>query len=638
MQTLKKTAIIFFLSLVEVFLIITIQKTPAIINYMQSALKLSVHSSFIWMPLSIFITVNFFIIWKLLTDIPQIGKFITACVDKFKNIVEILCAKQRRTLCWSAFLLGFLICLAYMVFVTKCTYVDPDTETYIFQARLFAMGKTYAPSPADFRFIPAKHLNYIHGKVYELFPIGNASFLALGEYFNIPWIIPPLLSGILIVFMFLIMDSFASRKAALLTGFLILISPSFYAIGGAWWSENPSRCLLAVSLYFFLKFVRPNSKEEPEPASGFSFLEIIIAGLCWGIAFNTRPGSALVFAGIFTMFWLYFLVTKPVKKRLFVRGMLFLAVGLFGIALYLSVNNYYTGDPYKTPHDVEQKYTTFGFGIKAEGMNPDLSKTYDIPLKGLAYEHTLPRAFKRLIKNILPTVGMNIVGWGFPENIYGFNFITLILAYVFIIFQLIKYKDSLDIILSATFVGLLAFQLFYFYDNSIWNSLAVGARYYNEAIIIGLIPLLAKGILSSKPYFQKVAKRVNFKKNSLQVGVILLLFINWSFFTLTQINYGFKPAFWDLRQQVSQMKLDKAVIFIKSDQLPLGDRPYTEFGQGKVVYFKLFGARSPWVLDQKDPDKPDDWREFYPKYFKGRTPFLWEGNKLIRLDVEDSIP
>ncbi len=624
---------VILLALIEAFLIFAIQKTPAIVGYIQDALNFSVHSSLIWIPLSILITINFFVIWKFITDIPEIGELITAGVDKFKNIVERLCARKRSALCWSAFLLGFSICLAYMVFVSKCTYVDPDTETYLFQARLFTMGKTYTPSPPDMRFIPARHLNYVNGKVYQLFPIGNASVLAFGEYLNAPWLIPPILSGILMVFMFLIMDSFVSRKAALLTAFLILVSPSFYAIGGAWWSENTSRCLLAAALYFFLKGVKPAAGKTTQTNTGLSFAGMIIAGLCWGFAFNTRPGSAVAFAGVFAVFWFYYFLKAQAKKRVFLNGILLFVVSLTGIALYLAVNHYYTGNYFKTPHDVEQKYTTFGLGIKAEGMNPDLSKTYDTPIKGLAYNHTLPQAFKRLIKNILPTVGMNIVGWGFPENIYGFNFITVGLAYFFIIFQLIKFKDSLDILLGTTFVGMLAFQLFYFYDNSIWNSLAVGARYYNEAIIIGLIPLLARGIISSKPYFQKMADRVNFKNNSFQFGVILLLILNWSFFALAQINYGYKSAFWDLKQQVAKMQSDKAVVFIKSEQLPLGNIPYTKFGQGKVVYFKLFGAKSPWVLDQKDPDKPDDWREFYPKYFKGRTPFLWEANKLIRLDV-----
>ncbi len=603
------------LILIQAALLAGLINTPAICGYIQNTLGLPFHSAFIWLPLSILATVDFLFIFKYLAQIKPVGKCICANVERFGRIVNKLCASKKLVLCAGIFLLAFIICLAHMHYLTKYTYIDPDTQSYIFQARLFTMGKVYTQSPPNIRFIPCRPLNSMDGRVYHFNPPGAAFFLALGEYFNIPWIIPLILSGITALLIFLMMDSFVNRRAALLAVLLLLASPSFYAIGGAWWSENVSRLFLLISFYLFLKAIYNLSPQNA-----------LLSGICWSVAFNTRPMPGAVFGAVFVGWGIYSIIVSKDKKKLGLTAAAMFLGSLSGVLFFFYINHFYTGNMFMAAHDVEQKGAALGFGLKGEGVNP----------ANLAYpiDYTPLVALKRTIKNVLPTVGINIAGWGLPENIYGFNFITAILAYVFIIYQVIKSKDRFSIILFLTFLVSVLFLFFFAYDPSVWHTLAVGARYYNESIIIGLIPLLAMGIISSRSYFEKISNKFNFPKYSLQFGLIILLAINVGLFTYAQFNYGYGARFWDLRQAVKEKRLKNAVVFVYNTGIPIGDLPYKEFGEGDVVYFRLFRKNSAWTLDQKDPSKDDDWREFYRKYFTDRMPYLWDRGKLVELDEQ----
>src|SRR5262245_13707109 len=92
-------------------------------------------------------------------------------------------------------ILATALCLILSKIYFNSSYFEPDGVSYLFQAKLFAQGRLYAPAPPENGFSPSPHINIDNGKWYSIYPFGHALILTPGVWLGIPLLIPSLLTG-----------------------------------------------------------------------------------------------------------------------------------------------------------------------------------------------------------------------------------------------------------------------------------------------------------------------------------------------------------------------------------------------------------------------------------------------------------
>ena len=89
-------------------------------------------------------------------------------------------------------ILGVLLSVLLSGIYFQFNYFEPDTVSYLFQAKLFSEGKLSVPAPPEHGFSSSPHINVLNGKWYSKYPFGNALMLMFGVFINAPWLIPAL--------------------------------------------------------------------------------------------------------------------------------------------------------------------------------------------------------------------------------------------------------------------------------------------------------------------------------------------------------------------------------------------------------------------------------------------------------------
>ena len=108
-----------------------------------------------------------------------------------------------------------------------------DEMNYLFEARLFASGRTWAPEPALWEFFKVDWMDLFgaDGRVWGFHPPGNAVILAIGWLVGVRWITVPVILGLnLVATWYLGLRLLGSRQAALLGVALAATSHYFLSL------------------------------------------------------------------------------------------------------------------------------------------------------------------------------------------------------------------------------------------------------------------------------------------------------------------------------------------------------------------------------------------------------------------------
>lgn len=528
-------------------------------------------------------------------------------------------------------LLSVLLCGIYFQF----SYFEPDTVSYLFQAKLFAEGKLSFPAPPEQGFSSSPHVNIYNGKWYSKYPFGNALMLMFGVFINAPWLIPALATGGALIFLYLFVKEIYGEihnGIAFITAVLALISPATLGMGSTWFSEPVSRFYLSLYLFALLKTLNYKSNVSLLTRIGYPLL----SGFALGYAFNTRPLSAVVFGIAGAGLTIYHLITQWQQRHdgttpLFVTvkrlGFFFIPfVVMLGICM--GWNAHFTEDPFLFTHTVAQPYDKIGFGPRIEGYEPDIEH---------AGIFTPAWAIERTWRHILPSISFNALGWGSYHHdllkevelslMWFIAFVPLILPWVLALLPFFHdSRNKYDIFcLSLLIVNLLLYASFYF-EGSTWGFTPVNARYYTESTFLGFIPLIARGMFILYERFKGAQRR------GLVIGVgvcFLLLSVNivWSYIRIGQVYQNWDPVYQKLPPLVAEQNIHNAVIFIPQRRdAPIGDYPFQRLEEADIVYFKL-GPLPRWKLTNSD------WKNVYAQYFTGRSAYLYvrDENSLTQL-------
>lgn len=554
-------------------------------------------------------------------------------------------------------ILGVLLSIILSGIYLNFSYFEPDTASYLFQAKLFAKGKISIPVPPqtingeitiepngkpmpEYGFSPSPHINMLNGKWYSKYPFGNALMMMFGVFINAPWFIPALATGGALFLLFLLVRDTYGRQIALIAAVIALISPATAGMGSTWFSEPVSRFFLTLFLFTLVRTLNnPGNVIYP-----------LISGSALGYAFNTRPLSAMVFGFVGGAFALYHLY-KPAKSEESTleentevldnsktRSQLIRQLGVFLIPfavfvlICMSWNYHFTDDPFMFTHTAAQPHDKIGFGKRTEGYYSDIEN---------AWEFKPEWSVKRTWRHILPCISFNALGWGNyhhrlliePKLTFRFfiDFLPLLIPWFLAFIPFFhKSRNRYDVLcISLIVVSLLLYAFFYF-EGSTWGFTPVNARYYTEAIFLGFIPLVARGVYI---IYQR-AKELTWR-NALAcvTGVcLLLLSVNlvWSYVRIGKVYQNWSSVYQKLPPLVKQSDIHNAVIFIPGTRdAPIGDYPFKSLDEADIVYFKI-GPNPRWGLTNSD------WKAVYTQYFEGRDAYLYEAgpNKLNPLSLE----
>lgn len=532
--------------------------------------------------------------------------------------------KAITTICFLGIALSILLSWLYFRF----SYFEPDTVSYSFQAKLFARGKLSMQAPPEYGFSSSPHINILNGKWYSKYPFGNALMLTLSEFVNAHWLIPALVTGFALLLLYLIVREAYGTRIAVLAAALGLISPATLGMGCTWFSEPVSRFYLAIYLLALIRALK-----------GGRWFYAFLSGFALGYAFNTRPIPAVSFgfagAGL-TIYWM----ARSQRKLSILKVMaIFLILFALMMGLCAAWNYHFTGDPLKFTHNAAQPYDKIGFGKRTEGYDPDLEN---------AFVFTPEWALERIWRHILPCISLNTLGWGYyqPDLFRYFHSDTemqsaanwrtskwwltlrvIPLAFPFILTLIPIFHPSRNrydmLFLAFPLLSLLFYFPFYF-EGSTWGITPVNARYYTECTLLGIIPLIARGMFIVYGWVSRMRSRL---PSFLLVILLIALSINTVHtYVLIGKPYGnWGPVYQDLPRLVKQQDIHHAVVFVPRHRgAPIGDYPFRRLEDADIVYFKL-GPSKVWRLVNSD------WHSIYEQYFMGRNAYIYENGQLVPL-------
>lgn len=241
-----------------------------------------------------------------------------------------------------------------------------DAVAYVFQARIFALGRLSAPTPRLPSFFSEMHLITYHGHWFTHDTPGWPLILALGIAAGVPWLINPMLAAGTMLLLYLIGREVYDPPTALLAVALLLTSPFFLFLGGSYMSHTLTLFCLVGFAYLLIRWDRLDHRAGGKSGRSRRYRYLFLAGILLGMAFITRQLDAVAFALPFGLL---------ILKRIRAGPMLLL--GAIGPALFMLVYNWtLSGSLRINLYTMEWAFDHPGFG-------PHVGPTGFTPAQGL---------------------------------------------------------------------------------------------------------------------------------------------------------------------------------------------------------------------------------------------------------------
>lgn len=466
----------------------------------------------------------------------------------------------------------------------------PDEIDYLFQAKIFLLGKLYVKSPE-----PRGFFNYSHiinnGKWYSQYTPGFPLLMLLGLLIGAPWLINPLLASLSIFLFYLLGKQLYGTRIGILSAAFGAISIWFLIVSSTMLSHISCVFFLSIFLLFVLRLVKSPS-----------VLNASCAGLSLSMSLLIRSYSTLVFAFPFLIFYAVDLLKNFRSKIKY--GIVFASTGILGFFILMVYNFITNGHPLLMGYVVR-------YGTE---VLPGFGRTgcLDIPFTPLV----------SVTQSIDYLKHLNTYLFGWPFSLV-FVFIPLVLIY-----RKKQNDKSKDLLM---YCGFFCFILGYFFY---WGKTKVlGPRLYFEAIPF-LIILSARGFDAIQQAISEKRKNLEPKKISTFFYLVLLALSLYAFFIqLPRIvwpnntkyhyktpGYNFAGVTAKINNTIASLPLSKALIIMKFLHSPSKFYPLEDWGSGflfnnpnltgKIVYARNQGKHNIKLFD------------YYPE----RNIFMYYGN------------
>ena len=203
--------------------------------------------------------------------------------------------------------------------------------------------------------------------------------------------------------------------------------------------------------------------------------------------------------------------------------------------------------------------------------------------------------------------------------------IPLLFPLVLMVLPLLhRSRSRLDVVLLATTPLCLGLYFFYHYDGTVMGFTPVNVRYYTECILLGIVPLVARGMAILLGWMHGRLGRA-----AAPLAGVLAMALTVNTVATHVANTGPYQSWNDVYQRlpklVEEAGIHHAVVFIPGrPNAPLGDYPFAPLKSADLVYYRL-GPHPLWRLNNSD------WRGVYKQYFQGRKAYIYQHGGLEQL-------
>jgi len=422
-----------------------------------------------------------------------------------------------------------------------------DEISYLFQAKIFKLGKFYVPSPCAKEFFNFTHI-INNGKWYSQYPPGHPIILLFGLLIGAPWIINPFLASLGIILFYFLGKEIYNVKVGIWASFLGAISIWYLVMSSTMMSHLSCAFFITLFLLFFFR-----SLKKPSIRNGF------FCGLGLGMAILIRPQAAIFICIPFVFFYAIKMLSK--LKIMWKNALTVFSIILVFILFFGFFNQSTNGHPLKMGYEVSHgKEHGFGFG-----------KTGYTDIK-----HSPFLGFYQ-IGQYMEELNSHLFGW--PLSSF-FLVLPLILT-----FRIKDKYNQYDFLLFSGFIALLIPLFFY------WGTyVLIGARMVFESIPI-LLLLNARGLEKTKFLISNNKNKILAKKILICVLAVFILhafFIHlptWANPPVTQWYYhGFSKNYArvnaDFHRTIKKICPKNSLIIQRYIYNPVEYFPYGWLGSG----------------------------------------------------------
>jgi len=355
-----------------------------------------------------------------------------------------------------------------------------DEIDYLFQAKIFKLGKLYMPSPPAKEFFDFPHI-INNGRWYSQYTPGYPFLLLLGLMVGAPWILNPILSAISIVLFFFLGKEIFNKTVGLLSSILGAISIWFLLMSSTMMSHTS--CMFFLTLFLLFLF---RSLKNPSITNG------IVAALALGMALLIRPYTSFLVAFAFLVFYT---VNQLLKLKSSIKNVAaFTLTMLLVLSILMAYNTATNGDPLRMGYIVcYGKEVLPGFGIS--GCYNLIHTPYQGALNTGIYLKSL------------------------NKHLFGWPFSLVLVLFPLLLLGSVKPDHRKKILLL--FSGFICLMVGYFFY---WGTVeTIGPRFYFEGIPL-LILLSALGLYQVPRFFSSRFTKLSPEviNRVLTVGLIVL--------------------------------------------------------------------------------------------------------------------
>ncbi len=289
-----------------------------------------------------------------------------------RGCYDRLMAMDRRAFLLLAAGFTFVVANAVSWFVFFHMPQVADSISQVFQARIFAAGRLWLPSPGfpdffDYTYIinvaaqtghPASGFAVANwpgefGRWYSQYPFLHPLLLALGVLVKAPWLVNPLLGALTVVAVYFLGREVYDERTGRLGALLACVSPFIFNMSGEFMNHSSALLFATLFMLFWFRAFRPSSL-VPRPSSpatrnsqlvtrNLSFVAPLLAGVFIGLVADIRPYTALALAFPFALYGLVKTVKEP--GRYLGRFVLLVVAGAATASLALLYNWLTNGHP-----------------------------------------------------------------------------------------------------------------------------------------------------------------------------------------------------------------------------------------------------------------------------------------------------
>jgi hypothetical protein len=453
---------------------------------------------------------------------------------------------DRRLPLWVALWVALVAAGASYFALERVPHID-DSVSNLFQAKYFAAGRLYLPAPPDTEAFRIDLAVVQAGKWFGYAFPGWPAVLAVGVLAGVPWLVNPVLGGLLILLAHAWVRRRCGRGTANVTVLLIATS-SWLIFTSAEMMGHPLAAVLAVAaLLAFDRAISGTQVSEPTgsraPGRSHWILWASLAGAATGALMLTRAfdGALVAIA----------LAATTVLDRSIVRS--FPALVIAGVvaagvaATSFSYNQAVTGLATYPPH-LAWAEGRYGPGVDVIGFGPhvgiDRWRNLD-PLPG----HGAPDVILNLNKNLF-MVNADLFGWA-----------TGSLLFAALALGLGRWRRADGVMLALPVIFMAGYSLFWFSGGP-----DLGARYWYPLVV----PLAVISTRGAQMLAAEFGRAGTLAQPGARVGAFLLALTVGAAVTVlpwraVTKHYRYRGIGGEVRTLAEARGFGRALVFVRAD-------------------------------------------------------------------------